>query len=125
MTNKSYFKSLCSSRLYFGSYYLVFADKERCYNVPCKTFILDFEVYCIEFSPSPVFFTGSVVLTSRCIHTKISYYDVYQCKFSPYELNEWCPALFLPWTNYLHWLKYMRIALEIFFESNPKLLNHD
>lgn len=63
-----------------------------------------------------------VYLSKRSIITDIDYSFTERCKISPYELREWCPAIFLPFTNYLHWQKFLRIALEIYVETNPKLL---
>lgn len=113
MTNKSYFKSLVTNNLYIGNFFIVF---KSCSNHP------SFQFFVFKLDGSPVDLYGEVSLTPRCIHTTIDYLHPDSCKFSPYELREWCPAIFLPWTNYLHWLKYLRVALEIFVESNPILL---
>lgn len=125
MTNKNYFKSLCGQRLYIGSFFLEF-DKFQVHSnfltsiCNGKSSIFDFKVYSIE--NSSLLFIGSIIVTPRCIHTQLTYFNPELCKISPWELNEWCPAVFLPWTNYLHWRKYLKVALEIYVESNPKLL---
>ncbi len=123
MTNKSYFYSLFDSPLYLGDFLIKFRFRVKLdksvYGISPKEHRFTFEVFTLDGKFVGLY--GNVALTRRCIHTDIFYSDVNLCKFSPYELREWCPAIFLPWTNYLHWRKYLRIALEIFVESNPRL----
>lgn len=116
MTNKSYFNHLCETKLFLGDFILSFSP-----NAGISRTHFNFEVFNIKGSFLHLF--GSVILTPRCILTQIFYSDPNLCKFSPYELREWCPAIFLPYTNYLHWRKFMKVALEIYVESNPKLFS--
>ena len=122
MTNKSYFKSLKGKSLHVGDFTLFVVPS----LVPSSEFLSESD---IEFQCSEILYRGvhcnlsfHVSLTKRSIITFFSYSPFSVCKFSPYELHEWSPAIFFPWTNYLHWLKYLRVALETFVESNPKIL---
>lgn len=122
MTNKQYFIHLQSHPVTLGEFE-VFAWELYTNFIPNA---VRYVSWCIEVKCNGAFlpFRIHVHLTRRSILTSIDYTVPHLCKISPYELREWCPAIFLPYTNYLHWQKFLRIALEIYMESNPKILEN-
>lgn len=120
MTNKQYFIHLESHPVTLGEFEISAWDLYSNF-IPNS---LPNVAWCLEVKRNGLLlpFRIHIHLTRRSILTSIDYTIVDLCKFSPFELREWCPAIFLPYTNYLHWQKFLRIALEIYVESNPKVL---
>lgn len=112
MTNKNFFTAISVDGLKLGSDF----------ELRCFFHTLDSFVFSVLFSGNSLPLHVKVRLTKRSIITDIYYTDLNICKYSPYELREWCPAIFLPYTNFLHWQKFLKIAFEIFIETNPNFL---
>lgn len=121
MTNKQYFLHLQSHPVQLGEFEISSRVDARFFPKFSKDD--SFWIYVKRNGIELPFFIW-VHLFNRSIITDIDYNLPQLCKVSPYELREWCPAVFLPWTNYLHWQKYLRIAFEIYVESNPKVLEY-
>lgn len=113
MTNRSFFNSVFEDGLKLGSDF----------EIRPISHLFGVYSFSILYYGKFLSLTLQIRLTKRSIITNIHYTDVNVIKYSPYELREWCPAIFNPFSNYLHWQKFLRIALEIFVETNPKLLS--
>lgn len=64
---------------------------------------------------------GVIKFGKRGFDAELSYLDFHHCKFSPYELQEWCPGAFGHFTNYFQWLSRLSIYIDYILSKNPNI----